>query len=328
VNDPTAPRLERLRRWYLRNASRRLVEVTASALARTGKLRPEPGWRFDAAAYDPRQLPQFRRDLWQYFRDHAIDRPVIYRWYDGLRVRLFLGNDLSLCLYAGGSFEPNEFAFLRAVLRPGMVFLDGGANDGLYSLYAARRVAPDGRVLAIEPSTREFQRLEANLILNRLSSVDALNVALGREVGEATLSIAEAGHEGQNTIGDRVSNPKVATKAHETMRLETIDVLVEQLGLSRLDFVKLDVEGSEIDALEGARSAIARFQPLMLLEAEDERLASQHRTKQDLFALMKEIEYELWVFDRDTAQLRPARPPDEPEGNTIAAPAGWVPPAV
>ena len=324
----TAPRLERLRHWYLRKAPRRLVQATAAGLARSRPLATEPGWHFDAAADDPHQLTQFRRDLWQYFRDHDIDKPVLYRWYEGLRVRLFLGNDLSLCLYAGGSFEPNEFAFLRAVLKPGMVFLDGGANDGLYSLYAARRVAPGGRVLAIEPSTREFERLEANLTLNRLSSVEALKLALGSETGEATLAIAEPGHEGQNTIGARVSNPKVTTSAHETVPIETIDGLVEQLELDRLDFVKLDVEGSEVDALDSARAALARFRPIVLLEAEDERLASQQRTKQDLLRIVEEIGYELWVFDPQTSQLRPPRLPDEPEGNAVAAPADWTPPPV
>jgi FkbM family methyltransferase len=328
VTDEAASRVERLRQWYLRKAPRRLVHATATALGRSGPLAVEPGWHFDAAADDPRQLVQFRRELWQYFRDHDIDEPVIYRWYEGLRVRLFLGNDLSLCLYAGGAFEPNEFAFLRAVLEPGMVFLDGGANDGLYSLYAARRVAPDGRVFAVEPSAREFQRLQANLALNRLTNVETLQIALGSEPGESTLAIAESGHEGQNTIGATVSNPKVTTSAHETVRVKTIDGLVGELGLDRLDFVKLDIEGSEVDALDGARQALARFRPIVLLEAEDERLASQQRTKQDLLRIVDEIGYELWVFDHETAQLRSARLLDEPEGNAIAAPKGWATPQI
>lgn len=323
--EPT--RVERLRRWYLRRAPQRLLIATASALARSRSLEVEPGWRFDAGAHDLRQVTQFRRDIWRSFRDRSIGTPVILRWYDGLRVRLFLGNDLSLCLYAGGSFEPNEFAFLRAVLRPGMVFLDGGANDGLYSIYAARRLEPGGKVISVEPSSREFERLRANLELNKLANVETLKVALGGEAGEATLAIAEAGHEGQNTIGRRVSNPKVETTGHEAVPLETIDRLVERHALERLDFVKLDVEGSEVDALEGAQSAIARFRPLMLLEAEDERLASQHRTKRELVDLVSALGYALWVFDEKTGRLRPALRPHEPEGNAVAAPAGWHPPS-
>ena len=52
------------------------------------------------------------------------------RWHGGTTVDVTLGNDNSLCLYVCGSFEPNEFAFVDRVLKPGMVFIDVGANDG------------------------------------------------------------------------------------------------------------------------------------------------------------------------------------------------------
>jgi FkbM family methyltransferase len=321
-----AAAIERARRLYLENAPRALVEATARVLARGRPLAVEPGWRFDVGADDPRQLTQFRRDLWTYYRERKIQSPVLFHWYEGLRVRLFLGNDLSLCLYAGGSFEPNEFAFLHSALRPGMIFVDGGANDGLYSLFAARHVRPNGLVIAVEPSQREYDRLIANLRLNRIANVKATKIALGRESGVAALAIAEDGHEGQNTIGATVSNPTVETAWHETVPVETIDELVAAEELERVDFIKLDVEGSEVDALEGARATIARFRPLMLLEAEDERLASQQRTKDDFVQLVTGFGYELWIFDSATGQLRPARRPQEPEGNTVAAPQGWRPP--
>jgi FkbM family methyltransferase len=319
---------EAARRWYLARAPQVLVQATAKVLARGRSLRLEPGWHFDNGADDSRQLTQFRRDIWNYYGDRGLTAPVTFRWYEGLKVKLFLGNDMSLCLFAGGSFEPNEFVFLQAVLKPGMVFFDGGANDGLYSLYASRRVGPDGVVMAVEPSGREYERLKANLELNRLADIRTLRVALGKERGSGTLAIAEEGHEGQNTLGVRVSNPTVETTRHEAVSIETIDELVSREGLQRLDFLKLDVEGSEVDALEGARSTIARFRPLMLLEAEDERLASQSRTKDDLVRLVTELAYELWVFDRESGQLRPVRGPNELEGNVIAGSADWVPPVL
>lgn len=318
--------IDRGRRWCLDRLPATLVTASARALAYGRPLGIEPGWRFDIGAEDRHQLTRLRRNLWTYYRDRRIDEPVIFRWYDDLRIRLFLGNDLSLCLYAGGSFEPNEFALLSAVLRPGMVFLDGGANDGLYSLFAARRVGPEGLVISVEPSGREIERLRANVELNGLTNAQPRRLALGTQAGTATLSIAEHGHEGQNTLGLRVSNPTVETVGHETVPMETIDNVVSQMGLTRLDFIKLDVEGSEVDALSGARATIGRFRPLMLLEAEDERLASQHRTKADFVAMIDDLGYELWVFDQLDAQLRPARRPTEPEGNTVAAPFGWEPP--
>lgn len=303
-----------------------VARIVAQALARSRTLEREPGWKFDMSAGQPATMSRIKRDLWTYYRQHGIDVPVTFRWYDDLRVRVFLGNDMSLCLYVGGSFEPNEFAFLRSVLRPGMTVIDGGANEGLYSLFAARRVGLSGTVLAIEPSTREYERLLANLALNSLQRVVALKVALGRTAGSALLAVAEAGHEGQNTVGSRVSNPKVATVDHEEVNLTTIDAIVGQRRLDRVDLIKLDIEGSEVDALEGAHTTIDRFKPLLLLEAEDERLAGQGRTKDEFRRVVESYGYRLWVFDASTADLRAAVAPAEPEGNVVAAPADWIPP--
>jgi FkbM family methyltransferase len=204
-----------------------------------------------------------------------------------------------------------------------MTFIDGGANDGLYSLFAAQRVGPGGTVVAVEPSERELGRLCANLALNPDLRIVPVQAALGQVSGEAVLAVAESGHEGQNTIGNRVSNPKVATERHETVPITTLDALVEEQGLERVDFVKLDVEGSEVDALLGATGIVARFRPLFQIEAEDERLASQGRKKDDLRELLNDFGYELFVFDAETGKLRPAHGAGEPEGNAVAAPRGW-----
>lgn len=318
-------RLDRLWLAFLRRGPRWLVELAAAIAARSRPLELEPGWHFDFSADDPSRSIRLRRDLWHYYRCRGIDRPVTLRWYDGIRVRSYLGNDMSLCLYVGGSFEPNEFVFLDSILHAGATFVDGGANDGIYSLFAARRVGPSGTVIAIEPSSREHGRLLENIRINKAPIVP-LRAALGRQPGEATLAIAESGHEGQNTIGETVSNPFVHTTAHERVPMITLDQLKRERGLDRIDAIKLDVEGSEIDALLGAQTTISRDRPIILLEAEDERLASQGKTKDDLRALVAEIDYELYVFDHKTGRLRPAAEPGEPEGNAVAAPSGWVPP--
>ena len=89
--------------------------------------------------------------------------PLTVPWHDRTIVNVTLGNDNSLCLYVCGSFEPNEFAFLDQVLKPGMVFVDVGANDGYFTLFAARRLGPTGRVIAVEPSSRERVNLQRNV---------------------------------------------------------------------------------------------------------------------------------------------------------------------
>jgi FkbM family methyltransferase len=317
----------RLRR-FLERAPQPVVAATARMFARSKPVGIEPGWYFDVAANDPEPLVRKRREVWEFYRDRGIDRPVTVPWYDDLRLRLLLGNDMSLCLYVGGSYEPNEFALLKAVLRPGMVFVDGGANDGYYTVFAAKQVGAAGRVVAIEPSDREFERLLANVNVNSLGNVEAVKAALGSSPGEATLSVADGEHAGQNAVGETISNASVQIVGRETIRVTTLDALVTELGLERVDYVKLDVEGSELDALAGGSGTIERFRPLLQVEIEGERLAPRNVRKSDVVDALAAQGYELYVFDAETAQLRPPRLPDEPEGNAIAAPAGWQPPVL
>jgi FkbM family methyltransferase len=250
------------------------------------------------------------------------------RWYERLRVGLFIGNDLTFSLYVGGSFEPNEFVFIGKTLSPGMVFVDGGANDGLYSILAGHYVGHSGRVLAVEPSSRECQRLQANVALNQLDNVLLEQVALGEEPGESYLAVAGIGREVLNAVLPRQSDSTQA--GGESVRVETIDSLVSRHRLERVDVIKLDIEGSEVDALLGADETIARFKPILLVEAEEDRLLTLNRTVDDLVALLEQHDYGVWVFDKETAQLRAAVRPDEPDGqhpgNIVAAPAGWSPP--
>ena len=320
----------RTRSDFLERAPRRVVHAFATGLGRVRPLALDPDWRFRVPDDDEGQLTILKRDIWEHYRRNGINTPIVFRWYDGLRVQLYLGNDLSLCLYVLGAFEPNEFVFLRQVLEPGMVVLDGGANEGLFSLYAAHRIGSRGLVLAVEPSRREFARLEANIGVNRLDNVRTFKAALGSRVGEALLAVAQARHAGMNAIeaDDRGEPTADWIESKETVPLETIDELVARSGINRLDLVKLDIEGSEVNALEGARATIARFQPTILLEAEEARLRSQGRTKEDLVHALVDLGYELWVFDAGSAQLRRPELPGEPEGNAIAAPRGWQPPVL
>ena len=132
--------------YHLDNFGRWLIgQFATDGGAYAALLAPgEPQPRAAAAAgtspqeyYEQRRWLACRRGaLWEAARGQASQVPLTVRWYRGTTVDVTLGNDNSLCLYVCGSFEPNEFAFLDKVLRPGMVFVDVGANDGYYTLFA------------------------------------------------------------------------------------------------------------------------------------------------------------------------------------------------
>ena len=108
---------------------------------------------------------------------------------------------MSQCTYVDGRYEPNEMYAMSKLISPGMRVVDVGANAGVFTLMAARLVGATGAVDAFEPSTRDRERLLANVSLNGLSNVKVHAEALGRASGKAVLAVAGPDHPGHNTIG-------------------------------------------------------------------------------------------------------------------------------
>src|SRR5579862_9040535 len=137
---------------------RRYLRPLASAVGSTMPLRRVPGWWSGYTLGAPADSNRRRRQaLW----DALAGETVVVRWYDELRVELRMGNDISKLLFIGGEIDPNEFSFLADFLKPGMLVLDVGANEGLYSLFCRRHVGARGRVIAIEPSERARAHLRS-----------------------------------------------------------------------------------------------------------------------------------------------------------------------
>lgn len=240
-----------------------------------------------------------RAVLWRFALRNKLVFPLVLPWHAGTKVEVTLGNDLSLCLYVAGSFEPNEFAFLDRILRRGMTVIDVGANDGLYTLFAARRVGPRGRVVAVEPSSRERRNLERNLALNRFRNVTVVPAALAAEAGRALLQIAPALHGGHNTLGG-FAHAGVTAIDSESVPVETLDALGQRLALGKVDAIKIDVEGAEVKVLQGGRELLKASRPVLLIEANDEALRKQATSVDEMIALLRSLDYEIFVFSDKT----------------------------
>ena len=278
-----APQFGRLYAYALRGPAPRLGVV--------------PGWRFAIEYTHLRPWWTMRRAaLWHCARDRRLEVPIVVPWLAGTQVGVTLGNDMSLCLYVGSSFEPNEFAFFDRVLRSGMTVVDIGANEGLYTLFAARRVGRSGRVIAVEPSSRERAILEANLARNRLHNVTVVPHALADTPGKAELKIASREHSGHNTLGQLVYKDDAVVDREEVV-VETLDALAERLNLTRIDIVKIDVEGAELKLLSGGRNLLSRQRPILLIEANDEALKRQGASAEAVVDLLLSLDYQIQVFN-------------------------------
>jgi FkbM family methyltransferase len=139
-------------------------------------------------------------------------------------------------------------------LGPGAVAVDVGANIGATVLIMDAYAGKDGRVIAIEPGPQSFALLQRNLARNEVATVTALNCAVSSEPGRMTFRENSAyGHLAPGAEGPQVE-------------VQTLDQIVEDLGLTRLDLLKIDTEGFEPQVLEGAKATLERLRPVIYLE--------------------------------------------------------------
>jgi FkbM family methyltransferase len=294
------------------------LRLAAEAVAVLAPLAPVPHWRWNAYESSPELAAHIRHALWLAAKDRTLAHPAVVPWHDGTRLALHLDNDLSHMLFVGGSFEPNEFALLDRVLEPGMVFVDGGANEGAYTVFAAARAGPAGRVIAVEPSRREIERLKRNLRLNDLDHVEFVEAALAECAGPVELTIAEREHAGLNTLGAFFYGG-IAAVGTERVAATTLDALAAERRLERLDVVKLDLEGAELRALKGARRVLAELKPLLLIELSDAALKNQGGSQAALLELLRAAGYVVLTFAQATGEPAPLRDTGAPPSPNIVA---------
>ena len=163
-------------------------------------------------------------------------------------------------------------AVFRSFCSPGDDFVDIGANIGVTAILAAHLVSP-GRVAAVEPVPSTFRYLQSNVEGSGLKNVTCLQLAVASNSGQVTLVsrpgfgfAAYVGHaEG---LEEYVDYPAISLP---------LDTLVADLGLKRLRFVKIDVEGYELEVLRGARQVLETFKPVVILESNPYCLSIFHK---------------------------------------------------
>jgi len=184
-----------------------------------------------------------------------------------------------------GKWEQSQADWLKNALTPGQTYVDVGANVGYFALLAARRVGTRGTVLAIEPSAATAEQLVVNAERNDLpirvercactsEGASGIELFLSADSGQTSLAAGAAG-------SDRF----------EMVRAKTLDDIVEAHGLTRLDVLKIDVEGAEYQVLSGARRTLSRFHPRVMIELEPENLKHFQHGAREVVALLREHGY-------------------------------------
>jgi FkbM family methyltransferase len=253
---------------------------------------------------------RFRKIVWRQFR-----QPFAVTWLEGLDVYLYPGNETSRAIFVTGLYDPNELSLLAQVLKPGMTVVDAGANMGLYTLFASRKVGDEGRVLAIEPSQRELGIIRGNVELNGLTNVTVAPVALSNRAAELELLVAPIEKSGHNTLGAFGFDTPLDHR--EKVRALRLDDLLREQKIGRVDVMKIDIEGGEEAALRGAAETIRAHHPVLFLELSHRSLQHQGSSAAKLLSLLAEFGYRVHGYEASTG-LPSSEPRPCSEENVIA----------
>ncbi len=196
-------------------------------------------------------------------------------------------------IFLNGVYEPETTRQLQQLVRPGHTALDVGANIGYYSLVLAKAVGDAGRVHAFEPVPRLAGTLERNIEANGFRNVIVERLACWSSCGETEIYEGPGSNSGTSSLFRQNAE---AVKGHK-IQTTTIDAYAVAKQLKSVDLIKIDVEGAEIDVLEGAWETIARWRPVLIVEVVPRFLESRASSFEAFLKLLESRGYECRVRD-------------------------------
>lgn len=243
---------------------------------------------------------------WQAYKRFGR-RPLRVDFVDGFSVLCFPDSGSASNIFYGNQyFDLEEMTLLRRALREGDGFIDGGANIGVYAMLAATLVGPSGRVIAFEPFPAHASRLRANAALNGFQ-IELRTAALTDRSG--TVSFVT-----NRDVSNRIQTRTDADTDTIEVECTTLDDALAELP----DFTigKLDLEGSEIDALKGATRMLRQGNPVVwIIEWNLGLIGKRGHRPDELTALLARYGYRLVTIDGD--RIVDAEPPRS-SGNIVA----------
>lgn len=196
---------------------------------------------------------------------------------------------LGIALSRRGVHEDGMVKTLQTLLKPGDTFVDLGANEGYFSVIAARLCGASGRVLAIEPQQRLLPVIQENLRLNQSQSVALLNAAVGAVEGTAVMHLTASTNTGGSGFERR---SKFALPTQE-VAMHTLEQVLDQQGIAQVDLMKVDIEGFEYEALLGSPRVFEQQRvKAVALELHPTLLADRGKDAADITALLARCGYE------------------------------------
>ena len=214
----------------------------------------------------------------------------IVKTKNGIIMSLHIDDFIQEHLYFLGEYEMAELKSIEQFLSEDSVFIDIGANIGLFSLHATKFVSKNGQIISFEPFPRNFNSLTTNIKLNHFSNVQLEQIAIGEVEGSITLHYDEK----EKNLG-MVSTTPFGKSIKEEVKMTSLDSYLNQNPKPKVDLIKIDIEGFEYPALLGMKDTLTTFYPTLLIEIlNDDKQLNQNKKCEEL---LKTLGYNKYFID-------------------------------
>lgn len=194
-----------------------------------------------------RYIPAIGRHMFLDIQDEGISKTLFYR----------------------GVHEPLTTQWVKDELAEGMTVLDIGANLGYYVLLEASLIGEQGRIYAVEPVPKNYDILHKNLALNRVVNATTARLAISGESGQMAMRLtpqtnwAHLPH--QHLDSERATSMLQNVQDTTQVQTMTLDEFVEKHGIECINFLRMDVEGYEIEIIKGGLDTLSSHRPMKVL---------------------------------------------------------------
>lgn len=182
---------------------------------------------------------------------------------EGGSVRVGYRETLGLSSLLYGTFEKGELEFVSQYLQPGNTVMDIGSNIGFFSVVMGRAIGKTGVVFAFDPVPANIARLKSNLKENGISAAAVYELALGSANGQMELKMSDdTAYASMHRVEDGFENGQVIQ-----VNVRRLDDVWRERGCPMISFIKMDVEGAELEVIKGGGEMLTQCHPSMLIEA-------------------------------------------------------------
>jgi FkbM family methyltransferase len=208
-----------------------------------------------------------------------------YEW-NGTKMNLDISNLVDHCIY----FSTDQKALDNFIgnLKSSDTLVDIGANIG-YTTLLFSKACSKGKILSIEPSKELFNTVESHLQLNGIKNVTCLNIGLGDQEKTAMLYKVSENNSGMNRVFENTET----SYNSESVKIKTLDAVLSEQKIEKVNAIKIDVEGYEFKILKGALNTIKTNKPILFIEIDDLNLKEQHTSPKEVFNFLKDLNYSI-----------------------------------